>query len=103
MRHLTFHLGVLVDRERVRVRGSFDWRSSFLPVEVNRLEELKFQERAQAVCQALKSFARTQLNQPVTRDLTGGSCRAVAQVTYHLRAIRQLQGVQTRLKRGAGV
>ncbi|MFD1731749.1 DinB family protein [Deinococcus malanensis] len=89
-RHTAFHMEVIVRWERDGDRGPFDWKGSFHPLQVEPQEWSALCSRVRHAFLALDAFARTQLDQPVTGDITGGLCGAVAHVAYHLGAMRQL-------------
>lgn len=88
-RHTAFHMEVIVAWERDGQRGPFDWKGSFHPAQVSDSEWTELRARVRSAYEALVTFARSQKDQPVTGDLTGGLSGGVAHVTYHLGAIRQ--------------
>lgn len=89
-RHTAFHMEVIVRWERDRDRGPFDWKGSFHPAQVGEQEWTELRGRVRTAYEELRAFARTQLDQPVTGDATGGLAGGVAHVAYHLGAVRQM-------------
>lgn len=89
-RHTALHMEVIVRWERDGDRGPFDWKGSFHPAQVGEQEWAELQARVRRAYEELLAFARSQLDQPVTGDATGGLAGGVAHVAYHLGAIRQM-------------
>ena len=89
-RHTALHMEVIVRWERDGDRGPFDWKGSFHPAQVGEQEWAELQVRVRRASEELLAFARTQLDQPVTGDTTGGLAGGVAHVAYHLGAVRQM-------------
>lgn len=89
-RHAAFHMEVIVRWERDGDRGPFDWKSSFLPQQVNAAEWTTLRERVKVAYEDVMAFAGSRRDAPVNGDTTGGLAGAVAHVAYHLGAIRQM-------------
>ncbi|MDV6373081.1 DinB family protein [Deinococcus arenicola] len=89
-RHTALHMDVMVRWERDGDRGPFHWKESFLPAEVTDEEWDELRIRLRGAYDALCAFTRTQKDQDITGDATGGLTGGVAHVAYHLGAIRQM-------------
>lgn len=88
--HLAFHMEVVVRWEDGE-RGPFDWKTSFEPRTVDGAGWLTLQARVQAAYIALLEVVHRPTNwDDEEEDAAGGVAGALAHVTYHLGAVRQV-------------
>ena len=88
--HLAYHMEVVVRWEHGD-RGPFDWKASFEPSTVDEASWQAVQARVQAAYSALVDLARQDTDwDDEEKGAAGGVAGALAHVTYHLGAIRQL-------------
>lgn len=89
-RHSALHLEVLVRWERDGERGPFDWKGSFLPMQVGAEEWEAVQQRLRAAYGEVLAYAETLREKPTDGNLTATFAGAAAHVAYHLGAVRQM-------------
>ncbi|GGQ96566.1 DinB family protein [Deinococcus ruber] len=88
--HTAYHMEVVV-RWNDGDRGPFDWKGSFAPATVNDEEWKQLQSRVNSAYTALVQLAQQPTDwDDAEEDAAGGVAGALAHVTYHLGAVRQL-------------
>lgn len=88
--HLAYHMEVVARWENGE-RGPFDWKASFQPGTVDDVGWQALQARVQAAYTALLEVAHRPTDwDDEEEDAAGGVAGALAHVTYHLGAIRQV-------------
>ncbi|PYE55932.1 DinB family protein [Deinococcus yavapaiensis] len=85
--HTAYHMEVVVRWERGD-RGPFDWPNSFQPSVVDEDAWRELRDRVRRAYQDLRALATSNTNWD--GDEPGGLAGALAHVTYHLGAVRQL-------------
>ncbi|WP_425148337.1 DinB family protein [Deinococcus sp.] len=88
--HSAFHMEVIV-RWNAGERGPFDWKGSFAPGTVSESEWQALRARVRSAYDALMHLAQQPTDwDDAEKDAAGGVAGALAHVTYHLGAVRQL-------------